>query len=391
MKVFIKGLNSCVMRRQTLERYRQVIHDNGQTLVATPEESDVILVWTCGFRADVRDNSLEQLERYQERWPGKVVAAGCIPDISPDLLSERFSGTVLPWKSDQEGLERLFGRKADEAKGPPVFVEAPLCEDTTSFRAAHPDRDATFHDQFVKLVVAEGCNFKCSYCSERLAFPAYRSFSPERLVAQCREMVAASGCKNVMLLADSLGEYGHDLGLGLPELMQRLLEIDPALRLALYNLNPASFINHSEALFEFLRAGRICHLNLPIQSASASVLKRMNRTYSREELDRLFTGLNRLNFTAFDTHVIVGFPGETDADIDETVAFLLRHRPRYVLVSVYMDTPDAPAHRLPDQVPREKAMERIQAVESRFQAAGILCNSEESAINRDRLRRVNGP
>ena len=73
MKVYVKGLNSCVMRKRNLCHYREYLIANGHELVSEPAESDFILIWTCGFRADVRDNSLEQVVRYEREYSAKVI------------------------------------------------------------------------------------------------------------------------------------------------------------------------------------------------------------------------------------------------------------------------------------------------------------------------------
>ena len=153
MNVFIKGLNSCAMRKQNLLRYREFLEKNGHSIVERPEESDIILIWTCAFRGDVAENSLVELERYANEYDATVIAAGCLPDISPDELHARFKGRVIAWNGEAEALERVFGAVgAPFLESDPVLVEAAVCRDAADYRRVHKDADVTFHDQFSRCL-----------------------------------------------------------------------------------------------------------------------------------------------------------------------------------------------------------------------------------------------
>lgn len=390
MKVFVKGLNSCAMRKQKLQQYRYFLVANGHQIVDNPRNSEVILMWTCAYRSDVRDNSISEIQRYQREYAGELLVAGCLPDIAPDLLRQTFSGRVINWRDDKEKMEKIFGcRKLKFDQISPIYVEKKLCDDTQKYREENPDKDATFHDQFVKLLVSEGCNFKCTYCSERLAFPSFRSFPEDELVEACRRMVEETNQLDVILLADSLGDYGTDIDSSFPMLIRKLKQINPDLKLALNNFNPAHFIQYYDDMIEFLRNEDLQHLNLPIQSASGRILRLMNRAYTRDDIDRIFGLLNSIGFTRFDTHIIIGFPGETEKDLDETVQFILGYRPSYVLLSGFMESPAAVACRLPDKVDKGTKRRRLRNAEARIRDAGIICNTDDSELSADRCRRLN--
>ena len=109
MKVFIKGLNSCTMRNQKLQQYLNFLVTNGHEVVDTPEKSDVIVLWTCAYRGDVRDNSIFEIQRYEKQFEGEVIVAGCLPDIAPKLLSEKSSSRVINWRDDEDKMEEFFG------------------------------------------------------------------------------------------------------------------------------------------------------------------------------------------------------------------------------------------------------------------------------------------
>lgn len=388
MKVFLKGLNSCVMRRQKLKQYEEFLVANGHTIALTPVEADYILVWTCAFRNDAKNNSVYEVIRYIKDYNAKVLLAGCLPDIDPETVHALRTTLVIPWREDVL-LEDIFGRtKRLEEFYTPLGEEA-LCVDVAKFRKEFPTKYATFQDQFIKIVVSEGCCFSCAYCSEKIAFPPYRSFPIDSLVSVCSELVKKTGRKEVMLLADSLGDYGLDNRSSLPELIINLSRVSSGIRFALNNLNPSSFISYYDEMITFIDKKMILHLNLPIQSASDKVLKLMNRTYNKNQLERIFSLLNYIGFNKFDTHVIVGFPGETESDLEETIDFILRHRFKYVLASAYMESPQMSASKLPGRVDLKTTQNRLKKLAEIMIKEKIIINTDEGDLSADKFRRLN--
>lgn len=389
MNVYIKGLNACAMRRQKLAQYAEFLTSNRNVLVSAPELADIILVWSCGFRADHRDSSLGKIRHYLSTSSAKIVVSGCLPDIAPELLEFPTDRVVVAnWKNDTAKLDAIFGAEKSAGCFDLLFTEERLCVDAAQFRKENPGKDATFHDQFIKLLVSEGCGFKCAYCSERLAFPPYRSFPVERLYEACKRMVEKTGVHEVILLADSLGQYGSDIGANLPALIRKLHTIDHRMKFALNNLHLMNFTEYLDDMESFLASGLIRHLNLPIQSASDRLLRYMNRLYCRADIERAFSLLEQLGFSSFDTHIIVGHPGEKERDLEETLDLLIKYKPQYVLVSKYMGSLGAPSAKLPDQVDEATAMRRLLKAAQYLVRAGIICNCDGSELSRSRMERL---
>jgi threonylcarbamoyladenosine tRNA methylthiotransferase MtaB len=378
------------MRRGKLQQYRIFLETNGHTLTDNPTESDVILIWTCAYRSDVRDNSLAEIVRYQEIYTSELIVAGCLPDIDHMRLNEVFKGKVISWRQDSQKMETFFGAGVCSLNSiSPLYIEERLCNNAEQYRKNNPDKDAMFHDQFIKLVISEGCGHDCAYCSEKLMFPAYRSFSEEKLVAACRTMIEQQDNYEIVLLADSLGEYGKDTGSNLPILIKKLIDIHPEVKVALNNLNPSDFIKYLDEMRAFLEKGVIRHLNLPIQSASDRVLRLMNRTYTSKDIYMIFTLLNNIGFKELDTHIIAGFTGETEEDFEETIQFILKHKPKYVLASQYMKAPQMPSTGLLDNIDKATVCGRIERFLSSMEEHGIICNAEGGDIMTTRLCRLN--
>jgi len=388
MKVHIKALNSCIMRKQRIEEYVHFLKENGHELVPTATKADAVLVWSCAFRNDFREASLTEIDHLADAPSLKVLVGGCLPDIDPEALENRPGCISVPWRQDAQILEEIFGNQTRLDDCIKVFTEEQRCVDAAEHRKEHPKDDVTFHDQFIKAVISEGCNYNCAYCSEKLAFPEFKSMPLEQLVQDCKMQVEQTGVTDVMLMADSLGQYGMDIGLDLPALMDALKESIPNIRIALSNLNPIDILNFKDWFRKALTENLFLHLNLPMQSASDSVLKAMNRPYSAQDLEDVFELLAECSFVDFDTHLIVGFPTETEEDIKSSVDFCIRNKVRYVLLSQYMEASKAPSAKLLPKVSVEERQERIDWATRRLQDEGIICNSDGSSISKERIKRL---
>lgn len=390
MKVYIKGLNICAPRRQNLLHYRCFLKKSGHEIVSNPQDGEAILVWTCGFRQDVIENSITELNRYKKEYPGEIIALGCLPDIDRDILQDRFKGIIIPWKKEGKFFEEYFFADAGSfAASSPVFHENAICHDAAEYRRLHPEKDAIFADQFSKLIISYGCPYECTYCTEKLAFPPFKSMSEDDLVEACRILVKHQGQHRIILIADCLGKYGSDTGSSLPQLIRRLHSEYPRTVYALQNFHPKNFLDFYEDMKQFLKDGWIAHINLPIQSASDKIISAMNRQYTRKDLDKVFGLLTNINFRTFDTHIIVGFPGETDSDFMGTVNFLRKYKPAYALVSKYYDAPGAPASNMENKIDNDTMNERLKIIEDAMKNAGIVYNIDGADFMQNRFSRIN--
>lgn len=390
MKVYIKGLNICPLRRQNLLHYKCFLEKNGHEVIFDPYNSEVILVWTCGFRLDVIENSISELNRYQKEYSGRVIALGCLPDIDRSQFKDRFNGTIVPWKEEEKFFEKYFLAKSGSfIESNPVFCENPICSDASEYRKLHPGKDVIFADQFLKLLINQGCPYECSYCTEKLAFPPYKSVSEDNLVEACRIPVSQQGQYRIMLMGDCIGMYGSDIGSSLPALIKHLHSEYPQTVYVLNNLHPKNFLDFYDDMKQFLNDGWIIHINLPIQSVSDKILSKMNRQYNRKDLDKIFGLMLNMGFRNFDTHIIVGFPGETEADFMETVGFLKKYRPTYALVSKYYDAPGALSSKMNGKNDDNTMNKRLKLIENEMKKAGIVYNIDGSDFMQNRFLRIN--
>lgn len=389
MRVFFKSLASCRARLEQLRQYERYVLALGHTLATSSSAADMIILWTCAFREDYKISSLAKIQQYLESTSAVIIVAGCLYDIDRDSLppeSERLRH--IQWKQEAADIREIFGTELNLEDFREPLCEEKLCDDAAAHRRAHPDSTAMFADQFNKMIISHGCDYHCAYCSEKLVFPPYRSHNPERLGEEALRLYQINGEAKFCLMADSLGQYGHDIGLSLPGLLKALRAKAGPLSFALNNLNPTCFAREMADYLALMDQGALYHLNLPIQSASDQLLERMNREYRRKDLERIHEALSRNGFTNHDTHLLVGFPGEAERDIEETIGFLLKYPPRYILISRFMSCKGTAADLLDDKVPEEIAYARIQNIVRAMEGNGVICNYDHSGLSNQRRQRL---
>lgn len=389
MKVYLKSLNACLMRNQKVLQYSNYLQANNHIIVDHPEKAECILIWTCAFRADHRDAGLTKIDYYIENYKAIIIVAGCLPDIAPYLL-EHYGNkvTIVNWKNDVKLLDKMFSSSHSLREFNTIMVEEKLCEDAFEFRKRHPDKPVTFHDQFIKVLISEGCNHNCTYCSELTTFPPYKSFTTDQIKTEVAKVVSNTGVSDIVLLADSLGQFGSDIKETLPQLISTLSTINKNIKIALNNLHLINLLEYYDEIITFVNRCIIKHINLPIQSGSDRILKLMKRKYTSADIEKVFSHFNTIGFREFDTHIIVGFPTEEEEDFKRTLSMIIKYRPKYVLASKYMEAKFAKSSEIFPKVPEKIINTRLERIASSLKDVGIICNCDGSDLSLDRFKRL---
>ena len=373
MKVFLRSLNICPMRRVNFSQYRESLKQNGHQIVDSPEMADKVLVWTCAVRKDFHDNSIRVLKDFQNSGY-QVVAAGCLPSINPSFIQEEFHGEVIHFNNDDKEFAKIFGGVLNEAPYP--VAEAPILIPLDQYRAQHPKMKIANDDQYIKLFIAEGCTQRCSYCTEVQAFPPFQSYPLSKIVAKAQELVDRTGVKKVALFGDDIGAYGTDMDSNLVSLLHALVDMDPNIQISLKQINPIWWKKYFSELSELIRSKNIFQMLVPIQSANTRILKLMDRNYSSEDLDFLFNSIHGNTEIELETHIICGFPTETVSEWNDTVRFVCNHRFRYVMGNIFMPGEGTKAEKIKNQIDEKEKEQRmlIGAIEMEEQGTVVAHN-----------------
>ncbi len=339
------------------ERLCALLAEGGCLVGAPLDDADVIVVNTCGFIAPAVEESLGVIDEAIEAKRGgrarRVVVAGCLATREgEDLLARRPEIDAVVGVHDRETiLDAVTGgeRTVRLSPCPPAAVG-----DAGRFRLTPP------HTAFLRI--AEGCSRRCTFCTIPAIRGPYRSKPPETVLAEARELLG-DGAVELNVIAQDTTAYGADLP-GQPAPADLLRELD-ALGPAWVRLMYAYPQGFSDELIAAIADAEsvVPYLDMPLQHIADPVLKRMGRQVTRDEIERLLDRLSeRIDGLVLRTTFITGFPGETEADFEELLAFVQARRFDAVGVFPYSPEPDTPAARLHAPVPVELAEQRRERI-----------------------------
>ncbi len=347
-----------------------LLRDRGYSLTNEEAEADVIVVNTCCFIHDAKEESIQtilEMAEYKKAGRLKVLlVSGCLAQrYQKEILTEipevdAVIGTTATDKICEALDEVLAGEKSEKYAG---LQDLPL-PDT--------NRVNTTGGYYSYLKIAEGCDKHCTYCIIPSLRGTYRSVPMERLVKEA-EFLAEGGAKELILIAQETTVYGVDLygKKMLPELLDRLCAIDGIEWIRLLYCYPEEI---TDELIETMKCQpKICrYLDMPIQHAADTVLKRMGRRTNRKELDALIARLRKeLPGIALRTSLITGFPQETEEEHAQLLDFVKKTGFERLGVFTYSREENTPAARMKGQitkkvkVARQKELMKLQQEVSR--------------------------
>ncbi len=333
----------------------------GYTVTGEPELSDVTVINTCGFIEDAKKEALdtifEVVNLKKEGKVKKIIVCGCLVQRYPDDIdSELFEVDgfvgVGSFSRIVEAIERVL---ADERV---------IMIDELSNIQLEGERILISPRYFSYLKVADGCNNRCAYCAIPLIRGNFKSRPMENILAEAKTL-ADNGAKEIIVIAQDTTNYGLDLYAEqrLPELLRELCKIDGIEWVRVMYLYPDKI---TDELIEVIKTEKkiVKYIEMPIQHASKDVLKRMNRTGDDKSLLNLIRKLRReIEGVVLRTTVMVGFPGETDADFETLCEFIKEAEFDKLGVFAFSAEEDTPAFDFENQVPEDIKTRRAETVE----------------------------
>lgn len=334
------------------ERMAGLLKLEGYRMVETPQGADFVVINTCGFIADARQESNGAIgEMCRLKRDGKLtglIVAGC--------LAERDKEKLLVVHPEIDQLVGVFGR--DEITAAADRLIGGLSEQRTVF---HPAPTQPLHDDnrlritpphLAFLKIAEGCNRLCSFCAIPALRGKYASKPVEEVVDEARRL-ADDGTKELVLVAQDSSYYGTDL-YGQPRLAELLTQLEGIDSLAWIRLMYLYPTQVTDELIDVLASGKkiVPYLDIPLQHINDEVLRRMRRQVGREQSKRLIDRLrSRIEGLVLRTTFLTGFPGETDQQFEELLEFVQGRRFERLGVFAFSSEPGTSAAELDGAVP----------------------------------------
>ena len=366
-----------------------LITDAGHTLVSDPAEADAAVVNTCAFIESAQEeaiNTILELARWKtEGQLKRLVVTGCLaqryqdeilqelPEIDAVVGTSSFADIVEALESEEHGLRRFADRNE------------PLPE---------LDRLVSTGPGWAYIKIADGCDRRCAYCVIPSIRGRYRSRPVASILDEARAL-AGSGVKELILVAQDVSRYGRDLrdGTTLCTLLRELVKVEGLEWIRLHYLYPDEI---SDELIELIAAEPkiVKYLDIPIQHVNDAILKAMRRRETKASICALFDKLRaRIPGVVIRTSLIVGLPGEGEAELEELMDFLPRQKLPRAGVFAYSPEEGTAAAAMPDRCSREEAeqrRERVMALQSvimdEFDAARVggtervLCEGRDGLL-----------
>ena len=352
----------------------RLLNAAGHTPTEDAPAADLLIVNTCGFIAEAREESLAILRELAtaKRSDQRLVAAGCMAQYRPQMLRQ-----AIPELSGLLGTRRwsevlALVEKMQTHSGQVVLIGDPL---TKLEAAAHVPRTA-MQGASAYLEIAEGCSAPCAFCAIPTIKGPARSRPVADVVSDARTLVA-QGVKEIVLIAQDTTAYGRDRGQNdvLPDLIEAILEATP--ELAWLRLMYAYPQHISPRLIETMaRHPQVCHyLDMPLQHGHPDVLRRMRRPHDVDRVRRLIEGLRMaMPDIALRTAFIVGYPGETETEFETLLDFVAEMDFDHVGAFTYSPEAGTPAAELPGQLPAEVKVERYERLMTLQQSISLERN-----------------
>ena len=351
----------CSKNRVDSERLAASLSHRYDIVHESEKKSDIVIINTCGFIGDAKEESIDTILEYAELRRAKKIkklyVIGC--------LSQRYRKDL---QEEIHEVDGFFGVESVQLIANDILKNDELNSATQQLSNSvtldyNHERVLSTPSHYAYLKISEGCNRRCAFCAIPLIRGEHVSVPMEDLLKEAN-LLAQKGVKELILIAQDLTYYGRDIDgqYHIVELVKKLLEIKEFEWIRLHYGYPQGFPD--ELLDLMNNEPRICnYIDLPLQHISTPILKNMRRGVDKEQTINFVTNArNRVPGIAFRTTFIVGFPGETEEQFEELCDFVREMKFERAGVFAYSPEEGTPAYEMEDDVPEEVKQERVDTI-----------------------------
>jgi len=343
-KAFVYA-DTCPRRRLDASRISDYLVQNNYKKVNNPKIADLIIYVTCGFSDETANHAFKKIGEFK-RYRGELVIAGCLPEIEKEKLNDVFKGKIISTKELNQ-IDKLFPNNKvefnripynntvwvnmDESRLFCMLNKSKILNKLIKKLKDHLLRhflgeNSPFYNSLTGkpylVMVSGGCFGNCSYCAIQQAIGPLKSKPIEECVDEFRGGVV-KGYKKFYIVGDDLGSYGLDFNSTFPVLLSKITDIDGDYDLFIMDLNPRWFVKYYEEIKRILKNNKVKLILVPMQSGSSRILDKMNRYSDTDKFKKCLIDLKKeFPKIILVTHVMVGFPTETDEDFKESLEFV---------------------------------------------------------------------
>ncbi len=375
MRVCLEYLG-CRLNEAEMQAWSQQFIEQGFEVVANAKEVDLLVLNSCAVTAEACRKSRQHIRRLHRKFPtAKLVVTGCYASLEAEQVAAILGVDMVVPNNKKAQLVQL--------------VIEQLCLNTTPQIATEPGESPIFTRNRTRafIKIQDGCRYRCSYCIVTVARGEEQSRTISEIVDEIN-LHHSQGLQEIVLTGVHVGGYGSDLGKSLQQLVLAILDNTSVPRIRFASVEPWDL---PESFFKLFENPRVMpHMHLPIQSGSDSVLRRMSRRCKTGEFSSLIESarkqLPEFNVT---TDIIVGFPGETEAEWNETLEFVERQNFGHIHIFSFSPREGTKAARLQGMISpqikkqRSQQLHQLAAVEKRNNLKLVESTSQEILLEFD--------
>ncbi len=340
----------CTQNQGEGENIRQILLQSYGEEVDDKFKADVIIINSCAVKTPTEDKVIQFLYDCTMS-DADIVVTGCLPKINPDRIKKACPDAILAPPNIGKSILK--------------YVPLRLTNGEAYQMDRLPEKPVFMPNQPLTSIVpiSQGCLGSCTYCAVKYARGWLTSY-PSKMVVEYAKKAIDMGAKELYVTTQDTAVYGKDNGITLPGLIEKILEIDGDFQIRIGMMNPTHALEIIDHLLDLMQKDERIYrfLHLPVQSGSDKILDVMKRTYNMESFNQLIKKIReKIPDITLSTDIIVGFPGETNFDFDQTVKCIEKCQFDIVNVSKYGDRPFAASSNFPNKIPTD-----IKKKRSRF-------------------------
>ena len=371
MKTFYIETFGCQMNAHDSEKVIGTLVEQGYSQVPTPEAAELVFYNTCSIRDKAEQKVFHRLDQFKRDAKGKTFAVlGCVAQQEGEKIFEKAPhvSMVCGSASYNQLPQMLVQLEAGNRRVTGLSLDTEETFDTPMTRRDNPHR--------AYITIIEGCDKKCSYCVVPFTRGPERSRSSASVIAEAAQL-AAMGYSEIQLLGQNVNSYRDPspAGWDFAKLLDGVGHVDGIRRVRFTTSHPRDFV---KPIIDAIDSNpSLCnHVHLPVQSGSTRMLDAMQRLYTREEYMQRIAWIKAARRPiAITSDIIVGFPGETEADFEATLGLLTEVEYDSVFAFKYSRRPNTPALALGDQIPEEEKVRRLAVVQEHQRQIQIRRNA----------------
>ena len=372
MKTFYIETFGCQMNAHDSEKVIGTLLSEGYSQVPTPEEAELVFYNTCSIRDKAEQKVFHRLDQFKKAHGGgkKFAVLGCVAQQEGEKIFEKAPhvSMVCGSASYNQLPQLLVQLEAGNRRVTGLSLDTDLTFDTPLTRRDHPHR--------AYITIIEGCDKSCAYCVVPFTRGPERSRTSASVIAEARQL-AAMGYTEIQLLGQNVNSYRDPspAGWDFAKLLDEVGRVPGMRRVRFTTSHPRDFV---KSIVDAIDANpALCnHVHLPVQSGSTRILDAMQRLYTREEyMQRIAWMKATKRPIAITSDIIVGFPGETEADLEATLDLLDTVGYDSIFSFKYSRRPNTVALALADQIPEEEKTRRLAIVQERQRQIQIARNA----------------